>query len=233
MSIPSDIPQQPTAIPYRIAGRDLCESDAFAHFASHGTEEEKEDFKLARKLMKRLMYLTSDFKNGLNTYILVGLHSKEPQIWNNNLEFFNSFASEHAVERLNLSDALKKECQEFYNQRTEDVRVEKPKSNKKVTTWLRTLLKHSETRTDVRQFNWTRFKRTNGSDGKVTYRNDKDGLIIYGYDFKDQTAVKPRYLGVKRLADLEDTIRSKKAKIGRVDEDENDAQCVEFGDELQ
>ncbi|KAI8146991.1 hypothetical protein BJV82DRAFT_373356 [Fennellomyces sp. T-0311] len=53
MSTPSNIPRQPTAIPWRIPDRDLCEWNAFAHIASHGTEEEKEavglprDFKLA------------------------------------------------------------------------------------------------------------------------------------------------------------------------------------------
>ncbi|KAI8136471.1 hypothetical protein BJV82DRAFT_43381 [Fennellomyces sp. T-0311] len=179
--------------------------------------------KLARKLTKRLKDLLFDFKNALDTDVLVGLHSEEPQIWNNNLEFFNSFASEHAAERLNLSDALNKECLGFYNQHTEDVRVEKTKSNKKDNQLVKNVAEAFRNAhatlvdKDVYQFNWTRFKRTNGSDGKVTYRNDKDGLIIYGYDFKDQTAIKPRYLDVKRLADLEDTIRSKKAKIGRVD----------------
>ncbi|KAI8137969.1 hypothetical protein BJV82DRAFT_717808 [Fennellomyces sp. T-0311] len=226
MSSTSNILQQPAAIPYRIADRDLCEWNAFIHIASHGTEEEKEavglprDFKLtsgvdaevshlfrsageeekaaltkkckemmeasklppqnledkkklARKLTKCLKDFLLDFKNALDTDVLVGLHSEEPQIWNNNLEFFNSFASEHAAERLNLSDALNKECQGFYNQHIEDVRVEKTKSNKKDNQLVKNVAEAFRNAhatlvdKDVRQFNWIRFKHTNGSDGKT------------------------------------------------------------------
>ena len=62
---------------------------------------------------------------------------------------------------------------------------------------------------------WKNFLEFEGSNGKVTYHNDKHKLIMYGVKFHASYGVRPRDQSASELRDMESAIRSKKVKIGR------------------
>ena len=70
---------------------------------------------------------------------------------------------------------------------------------------------------NVKQVDWQGFKRVKVSDGKFTYHNDKYKLVMYGFDFQTNRAVRPGRLSSSAIDELECSIRANKVKLGRYD----------------